>query len=117
MYIYIYILSVAEEHLKQAVTEATILTDDEFLTRAREREVLLTLLLSLGDIVTNSITIITITPIIIIIMTIIILLLIISLRAAGPQCYIYYCHPPGVPHEVLDGSTMITGLMWQDRPY
>mmetsp|Transcript_60174 Transcript_60174/g.176584 ORF Transcript_60174/g.176584 Transcript_60174/m.176584 type:complete len:457 (+) Transcript_60174:121-1491(+) len=46
--------ALTEEHLKQAVTEATILTDDEFLTRARERE-------------------------------------------------------------VLDGSTMITGLMWQDE--
>merc|ERR1711920_1065288 len=29
-----------EEHLRQAVTEACVLTDDEFLTKAREREVL-----------------------------------------------------------------------------
>lgn len=29
-----------EEHLKQAVTDACILTDDEFLSKAREREVL-----------------------------------------------------------------------------
>jgi len=32
--------ALTEEHLKQAVTEACVLTDDEFLTKAREREAL-----------------------------------------------------------------------------
>jgi len=32
--------ALTEEHLKQAVTEAFVLTDDEFLAKAREREVL-----------------------------------------------------------------------------
>mmetsp|Transcript_46605 Transcript_46605/g.123081 ORF Transcript_46605/g.123081 Transcript_46605/m.123081 type:complete len:468 (+) Transcript_46605:115-1518(+) len=32
--------ALTEEHLKQAVTEAVILSDDEFLTKAREKEVL-----------------------------------------------------------------------------
>lgn len=32
--------AMSEEHLRQAVTEACVLTDDEFLTKAREREVL-----------------------------------------------------------------------------
>lgn len=32
--------SLTEEHLRQTVTEACVLTDDEFLTKAREREVL-----------------------------------------------------------------------------
>eukprot|EP00408_Alexandrium_pacificum_P023590 CAMPEP_0171182676 /NCGR_PEP_ID=MMETSP0790-20130122/14890_1 /TAXON_ID=2925 /ORGANISM="Alexandrium catenella, Strain OF101" /LENGTH=459 /DNA_ID=CAMNT_0011647637 /DNA_START=159 /DNA_END=1538 /DNA_ORIENTATION=- len=32
--------TLTEEHLRQAVTEACVLTDDEFLTKAREREVL-----------------------------------------------------------------------------
>jgi serine/threonine protein phosphatase PrpC len=32
--------ALTEEHLRQAVTEAVIMTDDEFLSKAREREVL-----------------------------------------------------------------------------
>lgn len=32
--------ALTEEHLRQAVTEACVLTDDEFLTKAREREAL-----------------------------------------------------------------------------